>query len=43
MDIRKHRFVPHISTASKVFLDKKRKSKLRRNLNKQIKFELKFS
>jgi hypothetical protein len=42
MDIRKHRFVPHISTVSKVFLDKKRKSKLRRNLNKQTRKEVYF-
>jgi hypothetical protein len=42
MDIRKHRFVPHISTASKVFLDKKRRSKLRRNLNKQTRKEVYF-
>lgn len=33
MDIRKHRFVPDISTASRVHLDKKRKQKSRRYLN----------
>jgi hypothetical protein len=33
MDIRKHRFQPKISTTSKVFVDKKRKSKNRRFLN----------
>jgi hypothetical protein len=33
MDIRKHRFQPKISTTSKIFIDKKRKSKNRRFLN----------
>ena len=33
MDIRNHRFVPNMSTTSKVFVDKKRKAKNRRNLN----------
>jgi hypothetical protein len=33
MDIRKHRFVPQISTASRIHLDKKRKQKSRRFLN----------
>ena len=33
MDIRKHRFVANINTASKVFIDKKRKQKSRRFLN----------
>ena len=33
MDIRKHRFVPHISMTTKVIIDKKRKQKSRRFLN----------
>jgi hypothetical protein len=33
MDIRKHRFQPNISTTSKVFVDKKRKSQKRQKLN----------
>ena len=37
MDIRSVRFVPHISTTSKVFVDKKRKSNSRYNLKKQLK------
>ena len=37
IDIRSVRFVPHISTTSKVFVDKKRKSNSRSNLNKQLK------
>jgi hypothetical protein len=40
MDIRKHRFVPVVSTTSKVFVDKRRKSKTRRNLKKQLKTEI---
>lgn len=39
VDIRNVRFVPSIDTSSKVFMDKKRKSKNRRALNKQIEFE----
>lgn len=39
MDIRAHRFVPHISTTSKVFVDKKRKSKSRAILKKQLREE----
>ena len=39
VDIRSVRFVPHISTSSKVFVDKKRKSKSRSNLKKQLKEE----
>jgi hypothetical protein len=39
-DIRKHRFMANISTTSKVFLDKKRKSKSRRKLNKNLVNEL---
>lgn len=39
MDIRSIRFIPHISTTSKVFLDKKRKSNSRSNLKKQLKDE----
>ena len=37
MDIRKHRFVPNISTTSKVFIDKKTKSKKRSNLKCELK------
>ena len=37
IDIRSVRFVPYISTTSKVFVDKKRKSKSRENLKKQLK------
>ena len=37
VDIRSVRFVPHMSTSSKVFDDKKRKSNSRSNLNKQLK------
>jgi hypothetical protein len=33
MDIRKHRFVPNFSTATKIIVDKKRKQKARRFLN----------
>jgi hypothetical protein len=33
MDIRKHRFVPNFSTATKTIVDKKRKQKSRRFLN----------
>lgn len=33
MDIRKHRFVPNIKTASRIMLDKKQKQKSRRYLN----------
>ena len=33
MDIRKHRFIPNMSTATKVIVDKKRKQKSRRFLN----------
>ena len=36
MDIRKHRFVPTISTTSKAFVDKKRKAKARRILNAEV-------
>jgi len=36
MDIRQHRFVPNMSTASKVFLDKKTKSKSRRKLKLEL-------
>lgn len=39
VDIRNVRFVPSIDTSSKVFMGKKRKSKNRRALNKQIEFE----
>ena len=39
-DIRKHRFTANISTTSKVFVDKKRKSKSRRKLNKSLATEL---
>ena len=39
-DIRKHRFTANISTTSKVFIDKKRKSKSRRKLNKSLATEL---
>jgi hypothetical protein len=39
MDIRKHRFVPKISTSSKVFIDKKRKMKSRRYLNNKKNWE----
>jgi hypothetical protein len=39
-DIRKHRFMANISTTSKVFLDKKHKSKSRRKLNKNLANEL---
>jgi len=39
VDIRQHRFVPQISTTSKVFVDKKRKSQTRRELNKKTKEE----
>lgn len=35
MDIRKHRFVPQIKTASRIIIDKKRKQKSRRFLNDQ--------
>lgn len=41
-DIRKHRFTTNISTTSKIFVDKKRKSKSRRNLNKHLANELKL-
>jgi hypothetical protein len=34
MDIRKHRFVPHISTTSKIMRNKKQKMMSRQNLNK---------
>lgn len=37
IDIRSVRFVPYISTTSKVFADKKKKSKSRENLKKQLK------
>ena len=37
IDIRSVRFVPYISTTSKVFVDKKMKSKSRENLKKQLK------
>lgn len=37
IDISSVRFVPHISTTSKVFVDKKRKSNSRSNLKKQLK------
>ena len=33
MDIRKHRFVPAINTATRIIVDKKRKAKTRRYLN----------
>ena len=33
MDIRKHRFVPNFSTATRVIVDKKRKQKSRKFLN----------
>lgn len=36
MDIRKHRFQPNMSTSSKVFLDKKRKSQSRRKLKEDL-------
>jgi len=39
-DIRKHRFVPAISTTSKVFTDRKRKSRSRASLKKRLKDEL---
>jgi hypothetical protein len=39
MDIRKHRFVPTVSTVSKTFLDKKRKGKNRRSLKKRLREE----
>ena len=39
-DIRKHRFTANISTTSKVFVDKKRKSKSRRKRNKSLANEL---
>lgn len=45
MNIRQHRFVPNMSTTSKVFLDKKTKSKSRRNLKlelRRITIEYKF-
>ena len=37
IDIRSVRFVSNISTTSKVFVDKKRKSNSRSNLKKQLK------
>ena len=37
IDIRSVRFVPDISTTSKVFVDKKKKSESRENLKKQLK------
>ena len=37
IDIRSVRFVTHVSTTSKVFVDKKRKSNSRSNLKKQLK------
>ena len=40
MDIRKHRFVPSISTTSKVFIDKKTKSKSRKVLNNPKNWEV---
>ena len=36
MDIRKHRFVPNMSTTSKVFIDKKTKSKKRSKLKNDL-------
>ena len=36
VDIRSVRFVPHMSTSSKVFVDKKRKSNSRSNLKKLL-------
>lgn len=36
MDIRKHRFVPNMSTTSKVFIDKKTKSKKRSTLKSEL-------
>lgn len=40
MDIRKHRFTAPISTTSKVHLDKKRKSKTRRSLKRELQKKL---
>lgn len=40
LDIRQHRFVPDISTSSKVFIDKKTKSKSRSSLKKKLHNEL---
>jgi len=39
MDIRKHRFVPTISTTTKVFVDKKRKAMTRKALNDKRKWD----
>lgn len=39
MDIRKHRFIAPISTTTKVFVDKKRKSKTRSRLKQELKRE----
>ncbi len=39
MNILKHRFVPTISTTSKVILDKKRKMKSRLSLKKRLREE----
>ena len=36
MDIRKYRFQPNMSTSSKVFIDKKRKSQSRRKLKEDL-------
>ena len=39
MDIRKHRFVPQFSTATRIIVDKKRKAKSRRILNDKRKWD----
>jgi hypothetical protein len=39
MDIRKHRFIAPISTTSKIFVDKKRKSNTRSRLKQQLRHE----
>lgn len=36
MDIRKHRFVPSLSTTTKVFVDKKRKAQTRQALKRLV-------
>lgn len=39
-DIRQHRFVPNMSTSSKIFIDKKTKSESRSSLKKKLIDEL---
>jgi len=39
MDIRKHRFTPNFSTATRIIVDRKRKQKSRRFLNNRKNWE----